>query len=453
MRITILLFISFFFLSCSVKPKPNTSTKVTADRPNIVLLMADDMGYECLSANGSVAYQTPVLDQMGKEGIRFTYAISQPLCTPSRVKIMTGKSNYKNYKAFGYLDTNEKTFGNLLQDAGYATCVVGKWQLNGMGTTYETAKEDMLKRPQHFGFDEYCLWNFIGGSHNRYSNPNLYQNGKQLTGLEDAYGPDVVSDYAVGFMKRNKDKPFLLYYPMILTHNPFVPTPDSEEWQDKNLRQKGDKRFFKDMVEYTDKIVLKLMDAIKELGLDDNTIFIFTGDNGTNTVITTPTVGGPFIGGKGSMPDAGTHVPMVVYNPSKIRKGFDYNELFEFNDFLPTFAEAAGVPIPEAADGKSIYPLLSNKRQAPRETVFIHYDPLKSVRNDPPFGRFVRNKEYKLYNDNRFYRLSQDTEEKHPIPDADLTEKERLLKEKLQAELALAPPYQFKQSIEYRKKR
>lgn len=450
MRFAILLLVSFWVMSCSVKP----GTKAAPDdRPNIVLLMADDMGYECLSANGSIAHNTPFLDQLGKEGIRFNNAFSQPLCTPSRVKIMTGKSSYKNYKSFGYLDTKEKTFGNLLKAAGYATCVVGKWQLNGMGSPYETSKENMLKRPQHFGFDEYCLWNFIGGSRNRYANPNLYQNGKQLTGLEEAYGPDVVSDYAIGFMKRNQDKPFLVYYPMILTHNPFLPTPDSKEWQDKSLRQKGNKRFFKDMVEYTDKIMLKLVNAVKELGLDDNTIFIFTADNGTYTGLTTQTVDGPFIGGKGSMPNAGTHVPMVVYNPAKIKRGFDYNELFEFNDFLPTFAEAAGVPIPDYADGKSIYPLISNKKQVPRETVFIHYDPLKSVKNDPWFGRFVRNTAYKLYSDNRFYKVSQDPEERNPIPEKDLTEKELLLKEKFQAELNLAPAHHFKQSSEYRKEK
>jgi arylsulfatase A len=417
--------------------------------PNIVLLMADDMGYECLSANGSTSYNTPVLDNLGEKGIRFNYAISQPLCTPSRVKIMTGKSNYKNYKSFGYLDTNEKTFGNLLQDEGYATCIVGKWQLNGMDSKFETSKEDMLKRPQYFGFEEYCLWNFIGGSRNRYADPNLYQNGKQLTGLEDAYGPDVVSDYAIDFMKRNKEKPFLLYYPMILTHNPFLPTPDSKEWKDKSLRRKGGQRFFKDMVEYTDKIVLKLVDAIEELGLDENTIFIFTADNGTYGAITTQTINGAFQGGKGTMPDAGTHVPMVVYNPSKIKKGFDYNELFEFNDFLPTMAEAAGIPIPEYADGKSIYPLLSNKKQTTRETVFIHYDPLKRGKDNAWYGRFVRNKTYKLYNDNRFYNVRKDSEEKHPIPDAKLTQNELVLKEKFLAELNAAPPHHFKQSDEY----
>ena len=114
-------------------------------RPNIVLLMADDMGYECLSANGSLSHNTPVLDNLGKKGIRFNYAISQPLCTPSRVKIMTGKYNYRNYKAFGHLDINEKTFGNLLKEAGYETCVVGKWQLNGVNTKFETPEKEMLE--------------------------------------------------------------------------------------------------------------------------------------------------------------------------------------------------------------------------------------------------------------------------------------------------------------------
>ena len=292
--------------------------------------------------------------------------------------------------------TNEKTFGNMLKDAGYATCIVGKWQLNGMDSEYETSQEDMLKRPQHFGFDEYCLWNFIGGSRNRYANPNLYQNGHQLTGLEDAYGPDAVSDYAVDFMMRNSDKPFLLYYPMILTHNPFVPTPDSQEWEGPALRMKSDKRFFKDMVEYSDQIAMKMVDAIKELGLDDNTIFIFTADNGTNIGITSQTVSGPLVGSKGTMPDAGPHVPMVVYNPSKIKEGFDFNELFEFNDFLPTMAEAAGIPIPTDTDGQSIYPLISNEAQPTRETVFMHYDPLKRGKSNAWYGRFIHDKESHL---------------------------------------------------------
>jgi arylsulfatase A len=100
--------------------------------PNVILIMADDMGYECLSINGAIEYSTPVVDKLSTDGIHFSNAFSQPLCTPSRVKIMTGKYNYKNYEFFGYLNPNEKTFGNLMKEAGYSTCISGKWQLNGL---------------------------------------------------------------------------------------------------------------------------------------------------------------------------------------------------------------------------------------------------------------------------------------------------------------------------------
>ena len=133
-------------------------------------------------------------------------------------------------------------------------------------------------------------------------------------------------------------------------------------------------------------------------------------------------------------------------------KGFDYNELFQFNDFLPTFAEAAGIPIPKIAEGKSFYPLLTNHKQAIRETVFIHYDPLRRVGNKQWFGRFVRNKTYKLYSDNRFYNVGEDSEEKKPLADSKLTKKELLVKEQFQAELNRAPPHSFIQSDNYPKK-
>ncbi|QGY48135.1 sulfatase-like hydrolase/transferase [Maribellus comscasis] len=420
-------------------------------KPNIILVMADDMGFECLSSNGCVSYHTPFLDKLSAEGIKFTYAFSQPLCTPSRVKLMTGKYNYRNYKAFGYLDINEQTIGNLLKKAGYKTCVVGKWQLNGLKTKFETQTEEMLHRPYHFGFDEYCLWNFLGDSEHRYASPKLFQNGKQLEGLEDAYGPDIVSNYALDFIEKNKDKPFFLYYPMILVHDPFVPTPDSKEWSDKNLRYKQNNRFFKDMVEYTDKIINKLISRLEELELAENTIFIFTCDNGTNYKIVTQTVNGPYHGGKGTMPNAGTHVPLLIYSPKIIEKGFKYSELFEFSDFLPTLAELAGIPVPAYTDGKSLAPLILGDKQENRKTIFIHYDPLKGGGSERWYGRFIRNKEYKLYNDGRFYSLKKDELEKNPIQKNDLTNKELKYWEMFQQKLDETPPHYFKQPAEYKK--
>jgi arylsulfatase A len=254
------------------------------------------------------------------------------------------------------------------------------------------------------------------------------------------------------FMERNQDRPFFLYYPMILVHSPFVPTPDSEEWQDKDMRLKKDVRFFKDMVEYTDKIVRKLVAKIEELGLENNTIFIFTADNGTHYSLTTQTVNGPFRGGKGTMPDAGTHVPMVVYNPSMITEPFEYNGLFEFSDFLPSFLEMAGIPVPGEIDGKSFYPLFSGREQNQRETVFVHYDPLKSGGSERWYGRFVRNKDYKLYNDGRYYKISNDPGEKNPLPPDSLSPEELLLKNSFQEKLDAAPEHYFKQPHEYKKK-
>ncbi len=417
------------------------------DRPNIVLIMADDMGYECLSSNGSLTYQTPFIDKLGNQGIKFTAGHSQPLCTPSRVKIMTGRYNYRNYTAFGYLDVNEKTFGNYLKEAGYATCVVGKWQLNGKAMD----KSEFSDRPAHFGFDEYCLWNFME-SGNRFANPLLHQNGKPLTGLEDAYGPDVVSDYALDFMKRNKDRPFFLYYPMILVHSPFVPTPDSEEWANKEGRSKKDNRYFIDMVAYTDKVVRKLYDQLNELGLLENTIFIFTADNGTHRNIVSQMPEGTFPGGKGTMLTAGTHVPMVMHWPKGGQSGVIYHELIEFSDFLPTFSDAAKIQLTDNAgiDGVSFFNLLAGNNHQPRETIFVHYDPLKGGGKERHYGRFVRDKTFKLYNDGTFFNVDTDFWEKAPIAEKKLIDVEKKLKAAFQNQLDAAPLHTFKQPSAYK---
>lgn len=131
--------------------------KETSIKPNIVLIMADDMGYECLGCNGNIEYETPNLDRLADESIRFELCYSQPLCTPSRVKIMTGKFNFRNYEDFGYLNPAETTFGNLLKGAGYATCIAGKWQLNGLNRN-NPGNQDVT-RPVNFGFDEYWTVN------------------------------------------------------------------------------------------------------------------------------------------------------------------------------------------------------------------------------------------------------------------------------------------------------
>ena len=245
------------------------------DRPNIVMIMADDLGYECITANGGQSYKTPVLDQLASDGVRFEHCYAQPLCTPTRVKLMTGKYNVRNYTRFGVLDLGESTFGNLLRDAGYATCIVGKWQLG---------KDS--NGPKHFGFDEHCLWQ-VTNRPSRFPTPGLETNGKLQT-FPGKYGPNVCVDYACDFIRRHRDQPFLLYYPMILTHCPFEPTPDSADWDPSSpgsKTYKGDAKYFGDMVTYMDKLVGRLIKQLEDAGVRDNTLFIFTGDNGTDVPV------------------------------------------------------------------------------------------------------------------------------------------------------------------------
>ena len=210
-------------------------TAGAADSPNVVLIMADDFGYECVGCNGGTSYKTPNLDRLAADGVRFENCHVQPLCTPTRVQLMTGIYNVRNYVHFGLLDPKQTTFGNLLQGAGYATAVAGKWQL---GHSFDL--------PGHFGFDEHCLWQLTRRPP-RYANPGLEINGKEVDYKTGQYGPDLVNDYAVDFIVRHKDKPFFLYYPMMLTHSPYQPTPDSPDWDPTAMGEKANtspKHFF-----------------------------------------------------------------------------------------------------------------------------------------------------------------------------------------------------------------
>lgn len=409
--------------------------------PNVILIMADDMGYECIGAYGSASYQTPNIDQMASQGIRFANCVSQPLCTPSRVKIMTGKYNYRNYDHFGHLNLSEYTFGNLMQDAGYETCIAGKWQLNGLAYKDIISDWNDNTRPNKFGFDEYCLWQLTkqrrdGG---RYADPLIEQNGQILDRNSDDYGPDIFANYILDFIERKKDQPFFVYYPMVLVHDPFVPTPDSQNWSDSENRYKNDTTYFKDMVAYTDKIVGKIVRKLEELQLDENTLIIFTGDNGTHPSITSQLVEGAVQGAKGNTIDAGTHVPLVAYWPSQIKEGKVFNDLIEFSDFFPTFGDMVKAEV--SSDGKSFYPLLTGEAYTPRETAFVHYDPQWGKNVNRYRNQFVRSLDYKLYPDSTFYHLSNDLLEKNPLFSDSLTTEQVDIKTALEKELKRHPDW------------
>jgi len=401
--------------------------------------MADDMGYECLGTYGSSSYDTPALDELASNGITFNNCVSQPLCTPSRVKIMTGLYNYRNYDYFGNLNTSQYTFGNLMQDAGYATCITGKWQLNGAYHKNEILDWNDNTKPKQFGFDEYCLWQLTkaGNEGGRYANPLIEQNGKILERNAEAYGPDIFADYILDFIDRKKDKSFFIYYPMVLVHDPFVPTPDSKEWLNDSIQNKNDTAYFKDMVAYTDKIVGKITAKLKELNISDNTIVIFLGDNGTHPSIYSQIDRETIQGAKGNTIDAGTHVPLIISWPKEIKKGSVYNDLIEFSDFFPTFADIVEKEVP--SDGKSLYQILKGSQDEARKTAFVHYDPQWGKNVNQYRNQFVRTLNYKLYQDGRFYNLNKDILEKNPLNTDLLKDNELVIKTTLEKELKKHP--------------
>ena len=401
-----------------------TSTQV-AGKPNILLIMADDMGYECVTANGGESYSTPNLDRLARGGMRFEHCYSQPICTPSRVQLMTGIYNQRNYIRFGLLDPTVTTFGHLAKRAGYATCIGGKWQL-----------ESGLKGPNHFGFDEYCLWQ-VTRRPSRYPNPGLAVNSTLRDYDSGEYGPDLVVDYLCDFLERKKDEPFFLYYPMILPHWPFEPTPDSADWNPKAkgvLNGQGRKKYFVDMVAYTDKMVGRLVAKLEELGLRENTLVLFTGDNGTAVGVESILNGKVVIGAKGQPIDTGNHVPFIANWPGTIPAGKVNRDLVDFSDFMPTICDTIGASVPSKLkiDGRSFLPQLHGKTGSPREWTYCWYSRNGGMKGD----EYARTQRYKLHRDGRFIDVANDPLEVKPIDTGKLDNAQRKILAMLQKVLA-----------------
>jgi arylsulfatase A len=376
-------------------------------RPNVILMMADDFGYECVTANGGESYQTPNLDKLAAAGVRFENCHVQPLCTPTRVQLMTGKYNVRNYLKFGTLIRSEITFGHLFKDAGYATGICGKWQLG-----------HELDSPQHFGFEESCLWQHTRRPP-RYANPGLEYNSVEKDFRRGEYGPTLVNDFALDFISRHRDQPFFLYYPMILTHSPFQPTPDSPDWDPETRTEKElqDEKHFADMTAYADKMVGRIVAKLEELRLRENTLLIFLGDNGTLGTVTSRFKGADFKGGKGTTTHRGTHVPCIVDWPAGIKRNRVNIDLISSTDFLPTICEAAGIRVPDDTDGISFLPQLRGESGTPREWLYSWYS--RRQRIDLTVHECAFTEQFKLYRTGEFYNLTLDPDEKRPLsPDA-----------------------------------
>ena len=381
-------------------------------KPNIILVMADDSAADNYGCYGSTFFSTPRLDALASSGARFEHCYSTPVCTPSRVKLMTGRDGIRNYAMFGCLDKNEITFGTMMKQAGYATAIAGKWQLHG-------APNGSLA--PDCGFDSFCLWNYPGGGRQRFWNPSIIQDGNLLETTDKDYGPDIFTNYIIDFVEQNKEQPFFVYYPMVLVHSPFVATPDSQP-MDGVEKKEMPLQYFRDMTAYADKCVGKIVDALEENGLRENTVVMYTTDNGTGRSLTYPFKQEMRDGEKAYATDGGTHAPLIVNCPGTVPPGIVSDDMVDFSDVLPTLADITGAALPDVTlDGRSFWPQCQGEQGNPRQSIFQYYYP-KFTAAAEPHGQGVngheivwaQNQHFKLYRDGTLYALS-DRHEATPI--------------------------------------
>jgi len=340
-----------------------------AQKPNIIFIMVDDMGRDWVSCYGA-AHQTPNIDRLAGQGVRYETAWCMPICTPTRVTLLTGQYPFRHgwvqhydvprWGGAGLRPDRFTTFARVLRDAGYATAIGGKWQINHLGK-----QADILKR---HGFDEHCVWPGVEAGRpetiERFWDGFLVTNGKRG---KVPYGPDAINRFLVDFIKRHKDKPFLVYYPMLLTHGPHTTTPLNRE-----KAPVGKPALYAGNVTYMDHLVGKLVSAVDELGLKERTLIVFTGDNGSASPGSLQ--GEPYPKGKGREADWGVHVPFVVRAPFLNKGGIVSRDLVDFTDVYPTFLDLAGAKPPAKLklDGKSFVPSLRGSEDPYKKRSWVY---------------------------------------------------------------------------------
>jgi len=361
-------------------------------KPNIVLILGDDVGLGDVHCTGG-HYRTPNIDALAAGGTRFEYCYAAPLCDPSRTMLLTGRYPFRtgfnnNHVDYSLPAKTEIMISTVLKNAGYESACVGKWsRLSGNASTW--------------GFDESMSFRASGRYWGDQKAPepinNEYiLNGKATPFHPGEYYPDMMHDFIVGFLERNKDRPFFLYYPMQNVHVPILPTPDTKPGTDK--KQNSDPLYV-DTVEYMDKLVGKLMAELDRLGLRTNTLVIFTGDNGTApNFAQLSTVDGKQISGrKGTMLEGGSRVPLIVNWPGTTPAGRVRQDLIDLSDFFSTFVELAGAKLPAGItlDSHSFAPQIKGQPGTPRDWVYVELA-----------GKsYVRDARYKLTNGGQLFDL------------------------------------------------
>ena len=393
------------------------------EKPNILLIMVDDLGKDWIGCYGADDIETPRIDQLARSGLRFENAYSMPQCTPTRVTLLTGQYpwrtgwvNHWDVPRWGvaYFDWGKyTTFASVLRPTGYKSAVAGKWQIND----FRLAPDALEKH----GFDDWCVWTGYEGenppSGKRYQDAYVHtrEGSRSRTG---EFGPDIYCTFLIDFMKRHREEPMLLYFPMALTHGPLVPTPLDPDATGKLGRHKA-------MVRYTDHLVGRLVDALDVLKLRQRTLLFFTTDNGTGRSVLGRVDGQRPSGGKASLYEGGVCQPFIVNCPGTVAPGVT-DALVDFTDLLPTFAEIAGAAVEPGLelDGRSFAPLLRGETlNSPREWILaMGFGKARLTANgvvgrDAYTERVIREKRYKVWvgEDGRvraLYDLARDSLEK-----------------------------------------
>ena len=382
-------------------------------KPNIVFILADDLGIDGVGAYGADFFKTPVIDKLAKEGIRYTNAYTVPLCGPSRALLMTGRYGFRtgavNQDMVSDIKPSAETMmPAILKKAGYTTSMIGKWG-------------QLPSDPAAFGFDDYLRFFGSGVYVSRTDKKDKYViNGKEALLKKQEYMPDLMHDHLVDFMAKHKTDPFYLYYSLTHVHGEIIATPDSKPGTTDY------KELYADNIAYMDKLVGKLIHALDSLKLRDNTLIVFMGDNGTagQAAGIGRVNGKKIIGKKGSMQECGSLVPMIVNWPGVIKKPGVSNSLIDAADFVPTFAEIAGAALPtnNVLDGKSFAYQLRGGKGTAREWIFT------GLGND----WYVRSANWKLMRSGDLYDMRKAPFEE---PLAVMDEKTTIEKQKLQAVL------------------
>ena len=336
----------------------HAAAALPTSKPNIIFILADDLGIGNIGCYGSDNYKSPNIDKLAATGTRFTQSFTGALCGPSRALIMTGRYAFRNgssnQDACMVMPNSELQLGRVLKSAGYATSFIGKWgQLPG--------------DPDAAGFDDYLrfkgsgvYWNKKAGKAEAY-----HVNGKELKLGDKEYMPDLMHERVATFLRANQTKPFFLYYSMVHVHGEIQPTPDSAP---------DSKDLFGDNIRYMDKLVGKLVAELEALKLRDNTLIIFMGDNGTGKgqSLLSTIASRNLSGMKGSMLECGGLVPTIANWPGKVPAGKVSTDLIDSTDWLSTFAELSGGKLPEKTifDGRSFAPQLRGEPGTKREWIY-----------------------------------------------------------------------------------